>query len=255
MKFFHFDIGLKEQEIETLIEKTIGVEIKKFSFSTAEDGLEKLLVFKSENQVYFLENTSLSIDVELIEGFINKHSFRSSDNRFLMDIILLPGLKPNQSIILSSELIFQIKKMTGKFPNYQGTVSLSNDSDDNMLKVSQWILNEIFEQVPMKVGDFFKEPPRQFGLRGDDFLWEDLANTFQEYQVPESYFEFNIFLLDKIEFLTGKDIRREGDFFIEKYQGRGMSSGYISSETWINKIIPELIERFINSFPVWVLKS
>ena len=254
MKGYHFEIGMINSKIDFVIEKTIEVEIKKFPFPTSENGVEKMLILKSSGKVCFIKTVNSPINEKLVEELFSEHLIPTSESKLFLDIFLLPELSPDQSTCLAAELLFEIRRMSGEFPSFQSQIRIISSINEEVKSICSRIVEELFEEIPFELSFFFKKPPRYFGLRGDDLLWVDLADILRNHPLPKSYYEFNNLLLEKIKLLTEKDIRVEGDFFVEKYNGRGSSGGYISSETWLNVIIPELVERFLYRVPIWKLK-
>jgi len=90
----------------------------------------------------------------------------------------------------------------------------------------------------------FKTPPSQFGLRGDDYLWEDLESYFSNKPFPES----ESLLIEQIhtamEELTGSSTLGQQNFFVRKYSKGGMSSGVVSHDFWEKNGIPLLIGHY-----------
>jgi hypothetical protein len=106
------------------------------------------------------------------------------------------------------------------------------------------------------IGDLFKKKPKQWGLRGDPFLWKDMARVFRKVPLPigdllPAEREKGDHLRFMIEacFLTLTGCRIDSNIeqvHIERYEGGGMSSGSVSILSWRNRCIPLLIDRYLN---------
>ncbi len=98
----------------------------------------------------------------------------------------------------------------------------------------------------ISVQAIFQPAPTQWGLRGDSHLWKEL----------EGYFSKNPLLTDLTQnqfiehihramvSLTGQSTADGKDFFVEKYDTGGMSSGTVSAHFWEETAIPLLVGRF-----------
>ena len=92
----------------------------------------------------------------------------------------------------------------------------------------------------------FKSPPEAWwGLRGDPFLWKDMARVFRQVPLPESDDLLMKMLAGAYLALTGHSIEEMDKFFVKRYAHGGMSSGYIDPEFWRNQGMPLLRERFV----------
>lgn len=95
-----------------------------------------------------------------------------------------------------------------------------------------------------KIQDIFLEEPKQWGYRGDVFLWRDLKGFFEDKHATLDEAEFYTQLLLAFEQLTGQPLAPQQIVFIEKYNHGGMSGGGISSEFWLETGIPLLRRRY-----------
>jgi hypothetical protein len=93
------------------------------------------------------------------------------------------------------------------------------------------------------VSKIFEENPERWGLRGDPYLWDELQQVFTTIPLPCSktcfIHHFEKFFLE----LTNHSFKSESDFWVEKYDLGGMSSGGISVEFWQKKALPLLFTR------------
>ena len=95
------------------------------------------------------------------------------------------------------------------------------------------------------IENIFNPTPKQWGLRGDLYLWESLKNHFEQVGLPRKIDEFEIELIKLFKSKTSKSIFDKESVFVEGYAHGGMSSGHISIDKWRDEFIPLLMERFI----------
>lgn len=95
----------------------------------------------------------------------------------------------------------------------------------------------------MIVSELFNKEPKQWGLRGDPFLWADMMKSFEMEDVEISVQEFQRKLISIFEERTGMSIMSDESIFVEKYAHGGISSGYICTITWREKLIPYLVNN------------
>lgn len=89
---------------------------------------------------------------------------------------------------------------------------------------------------------FFHEP-HQWGLRGDPYLWRDLRTALANKNANTSD-ELHKMLIEGYEKLTSKALKPNEEIRIERYNFGGMSSGFVSSNFWIETGFPLLLERY-----------
>lgn len=92
------------------------------------------------------------------------------------------------------------------------------------------------------LSDLFMKEPDQWGLRGDPYLWKEMQASLGGTFFPESAQDLTIIIEEEFKKLTGYPITHQDYFFIERYDFRGMSSGYVSPEFWRDIAIPLLIK-------------
>lgn len=93
------------------------------------------------------------------------------------------------------------------------------------------------------VSAIFEDTPRQWGLRGDPYLWEEMRNEFSAVPVTISLEDFEKRFKEAFEKITGVPLTRGCHIFLSKYAHGGMSSGQICGEFWIDNAFPLLLER------------
>ena len=96
----------------------------------------------------------------------------------------------------------------------------------------------------MTVASLFQEEPIQWGLRGDPYLWREMAQYFEHTPLPATAEELRVLIETAFESLTGQPISIDKHFFVERFSHGGMSSGHISPEFWRDKAIPLLLARY-----------
>lgn len=99
---------------------------------------------------------------------------------------------------------------------------------------------------PVFVATIFDDEPKQWGLRGDPYLWNDMREAFSKIAFPISNDDFTKqFKLLYIKF-TGVSLTSDCRIFITQYSHGGLSSGQISSDFWNNQGLPMLLDRLKN---------
>lgn len=93
------------------------------------------------------------------------------------------------------------------------------------------------------VGKYFDPEPDQWGLRGDPHLWRDMKLKTLKTIIPATSSEFEQFLLKLFKELTGEEPHKGKEFYVKKYATYGMSKGFISSDFWLEKGFPLLLQR------------
>src|SRR3954452_12807965 len=81
-----------------------------------------------------------------------------------------------------------------------------------------------------KMVALFREEPPHWGLRGDPFLWADMARRLKSVACPPSPEAVRAIIEGAFAELTGHPISHPDSFFVERYSRGGMSSGYICPE-------------------------
>lgn len=99
------------------------------------------------------------------------------------------------------------------------------------------------------IGDLFIPRLHSWGLRGDPYLWDDLARVFNQVPIPHSAETLSAMLEAAFFTLTAQPFQTmDGPFGVERYAHGGMSSGGISPEFWRDKAFPLILERFRTRF-------
>jgi molybdenum cofactor cytidylyltransferase len=99
-------------------------------------------------------------------------------------------------------------------------------------------------QTARTLASLFKEVPRQWGLRGDPHLWQEMKATLGNATYPATEEQFAALLEQTYQQLTGVPLTRRDPVFVERYNHGGMSGGYVSPQFWIETAIPLLRARY-----------
>lgn len=91
----------------------------------------------------------------------------------------------------------------------------------------------------------FRPKPRQWGLRGDRYLWAEMAKAFARVPLPESPDRLRRQFRGMYRALTGHSLLEDEPFYVERFAKGGMSSGHICPEFWRERGVPLLVERFL----------
>lgn len=97
--------------------------------------------------------------------------------------------------------------------------------------------------------DLFTPKPEQWGLRGDQFLWDELSAHLAEVTLPNSAREVRLSLEVAIKEITGATLDGNNAYFVDRYDQGGMSSGQISRQYWSTTVLPLLVSRFKGKAP------
>jgi hypothetical protein len=96
---------------------------------------------------------------------------------------------------------------------------------------------------PAKMAALFREEPPHWGLRGDPFLWAEMARRVKAVPLPESIEAARAIIEGVFAMLTGHPISRPESFFVKRYSHGGMSSGQVCPEFWRDLAVPLLLSR------------
>jgi hypothetical protein len=96
----------------------------------------------------------------------------------------------------------------------------------------------------MQLAQLFQDRPTQWGLRGDPYLWDELAAALADHAYPETEEELAALLEQTYAQLTGVPLSSLDPVFVERLSHGGMSSGYVSPQFWAETAIPLLRARY-----------
>ncbi len=96
---------------------------------------------------------------------------------------------------------------------------------------------------PVTMGMLFRDEPPHWGLRGDPFLWADLARRLSTVTCPESPEAARAIIEGAFAELTGCPVYRSDPLYVGRYNLGGMSGGHVCPEFWRDTAIPLLLHR------------
>ncbi len=96
------------------------------------------------------------------------------------------------------------------------------------------------------VSDIFADRPKQWGLRGDPFFWEDLKTVFAFDELSITPGTLADRICDVYQRVTGERLTTDSKGYVQKYDHGGMSSGQLDGKWILNTCIPMLQERLEN---------
>ena len=99
-------------------------------------------------------------------------------------------------------------------------------------------------QPASTLASLFEDVPRQWRLRGDPHLWQEMKATLGNVPFPATEEQFAALLEATYQQLTGMPLSHHEPFFIERFSHGGMSSGYVSPPFWAEIAIPLLRARY-----------
>jgi hypothetical protein len=107
-------------------------------------------------------------------------------------------------------------------------------------------LSELLEPSGSWADPLFAERPRQWGLRGDPYLWAELQERLRASPAPRTSGELELRIRRELQRLCGADIAAIDVFSVdvERYPAAGMSGGRVSPKAWQETLIPLLVSRF-----------
>lgn len=88
-------------------------------------------------------------------------------------------------------------------------------------------------------------PPARWGLRGDPYLWQELAQALAEQPLPVSAAAIDSLLLALYERLVGEAPVAGRYSFVARYAHGGMSSGYVDADFWLAHGLPLVRQRLV----------
>jgi len=101
------------------------------------------------------------------------------------------------------------------------------------------------EGKSMTISDLFIPEPKQWGLRGDPYLWREMKEYLNGIPLPDSEGKLRIILTGVFHKLVGQKISVNEMLQVDRYNQGGMSSGMVSTVFWIDTAFPIIIDRYI----------
>ena len=89
----------------------------------------------------------------------------------------------------------------------------------------------------------FTPTPKQWGLRGDPYLWNELEQVSKLLLLPQTVDDLEDLLLVLFKNLTGRNLEKGQDIFVKRFAAGGMSSGVVCSDFWLENGLPSLKKK------------
>ena len=91
----------------------------------------------------------------------------------------------------------------------------------------------------------FEKEPRQWGLRGDPFMWSELRDEcVGKNLTPYHEDEIVSMVCQKFELVSGVPLTYDAEPYVEKYAHGGMSSGYLYGLFWIGRGMAQILQNY-----------
>lgn len=98
---------------------------------------------------------------------------------------------------------------------------------------------------PNSIAALFAPKPQTWGLRGDPYLWDELAAALGELAPPTSAAQLEALIAAAYLRLTGAPLERDEPLFVARYAHGGMSSGMVYPPFWRETAFPLLLRRYL----------
>jgi hypothetical protein len=92
-------------------------------------------------------------------------------------------------------------------------------------------------------------PPTQWGLRGDPYLWQELAQALAKWPLPASPAAADALLTALYLELVGEAPNAGRQPCVARYAHGGMSSGHVAADFWLTQGFPLLKSRLLAQLP------
>ena len=90
----------------------------------------------------------------------------------------------------------------------------------------------------------FEKEPRQWGLRGDQYMWQELKEESVGKEFPLSDFELTEIIAQKFREVSGVPLTVDAQPYVEKYAHGGMSTGRLSGLFWMGKGMYQIYSNY-----------
>ena len=137
--------------------------------------------------------------------------------------------------------------IVGKTTKWLETPSWTTDGQYHSAKPSQALIKALAPYTlrrPRVFIELFCPEPEQWGLRGDPYLWREMAFHLAATPLPDTCDEASGVLSAAFQEITGHPVSHSDDFFCPQFDNGGMSSGMISVAFWRGSALPMLLRRF-----------
>lgn len=95
----------------------------------------------------------------------------------------------------------------------------------------------------------FEERPRQWGLRGDPHLWDEMGVFLADTPAPKTPDALASLIEETFQRLTGYALFTPDPFYVERLNHGGMSGGYVDPRFWRETVIPLFQQRLFGAAP------
>jgi len=96
------------------------------------------------------------------------------------------------------------------------------------------------------MAELFEPKPLQWGLRGDPYLWGEMASALANAPLPATQAKLDDLLEETFARLVGVPTKSSAPtVFVERYSHGGMSSGRVSLAFWRETAFPLLQARYV----------
>lgn len=137
-------------------------------------------------------------------------------------------------------------EIVGQSTHWLQTKSWIENGQYHSGKPSRQLVQQLREYMleGKKLGEIFQKEPEQWALRGDPYLWREMAAKLASTPLPADAAEF--LSLVEAEFLriTGKPMSWIENVQVPRFSDGGMSSGMVCPEYWRSQALPLLLQRF-----------
>ena len=90
----------------------------------------------------------------------------------------------------------------------------------------------------------FEETPKQWGLRGDPYLWEELRKECVGKAFPYSADAIVEMVCLKFEAVAGVPLTWDARPYVAEYAHGGMSSGHLSGLFWLGRGMAKILQNY-----------
>lgn len=99
----------------------------------------------------------------------------------------------------------------------------------------------------------FDNKPNKWGYRGDPYMWEHLKEYCKNIQVDCGEDRIKEIVKEQFKEITGEELTKKSDCYIEKFAHGGMSSGRVDGNFWVKTGIPLLIKNYKKE--KWIMQN
>lgn len=240
---YRIELTLENNDIIGLYDLNNRVELKNYHDRLLENSLGKIYVLYKDEKFEYVGSTIISLNSEIkrilnLDNEIN--TGKKLYNKICLSVFCAETTDIPELESIAAELIFLIKKTTGQWPDYQNKMHFNNNFP-NALYAAQLLFQEIYS---FKLISILEKDIGSWGLRGDPYLWEELVDRLKTKPTPKNIYLFYELITTEITELLGQTLEKGKDIHIKRYESQGSSSGYVSSDFWINDGIPRLLQLF-----------